>query len=227
MSAWFNAPCEFSNGVHSAYPEDRAQETNGYLGGDFRPLEVYSGEFEYFIRMAEKNGGPVLELASGAGRMLTVLAGAGFEVFGVEASEHMLALCRRAVARLSCGVQDRVYLVQGDMRQFAFRRKFPLIIIPYRSFWENFQTNSSCYSPGARSPGAYYQDAECCLASIISALAIDGTFVIDWPDMFCESAWWDGMAERHRFMYEIKRPYTYGHAEFEVLVGKKNPRQGC
>lgn len=207
--------------VHSAYSEWKAQNLNGYLTPELRPRGLRDGELDFFVRLAAKNGGPVLELASGAGRILMVLAEAGFEVFGIEASEHMLVLAKKAITLTSVDAQKRIHLIQGDMRQFAFRRKLPLIIIPYHSFWFNFDKNHE----GLRDDcllGAYHSEAEQCIQSITEALDSGGIFVIDTPRMFEESAWWDGMAKKHGFSYQVENPYEGWARPIEVLVGRKS-----
>lgn len=207
--------------IHSAYPEEGARSTNGYLDKDLRPQERRDGEFDFFISQAKRSGGPVLELASGAGRILMVLAEAGFEVFGVEASWPMLAIGKKAVARLPEGTKKKIHLIQGDMRRFAFIRKFPLIIIPFTSFWFNFHADAfrqggSC---GERMENGFKQ-ATSCIASITATLEGGGTFIVDSPDVGQEelSRWWAEMARKFGFEYSIVKPYVAG---VKVLIARK------
>jgi SAM-dependent methyltransferase len=55
----------------------------------------------------------VLELGCGTGRILLVLAQAGFKVAGVDISEGMLEVCAARAAEI--GVADRASLVRADM----------------------------------------------------------------------------------------------------------------
>ena len=195
--------------IRSAYPENAARITNGYLDKDMRPRETRDGEFRFFVNEAKKSGGPVLELASGAGRILMVLAEAGLEVFGIEASESMLAIAKKAITRLPQKTQHRIHLVCGDMCQFVFKRKFPLIIIPFNSFWFNFR--------GESDDG--YVQAKQCLKSIMMALERKGKFMIDSP-FEGNQHWWATMAEKFGFTLEIAEPYT-GLLRVHVLIGRK------
>ena len=198
--------------IRSAYPKDAARITNGYLDKDLRPKETRDGEFSFFVNEAKHSGGSVLELASGAGRILMVLAEAGVNVFGLEASGPMLAIAKKAIARLPKKTQHRIHLVCGDMRRFAFKRKFPLIIIPFNSFWFNFY----------RASLDEYVLAEQCLKSIMMALEHGGRFIIDSP---CESnhQWWATMAKKFGFTLEIVEPYT-GLLSVNVLIGRKDSK---
>ncbi len=53
------------------------------------------GDVDFYVREARKCGGPVLELASGTGRVTFALAASGVEAVGLELSDAML---RRACA---------------------------------------------------------------------------------------------------------------------------------
>ena len=92
------------------------------------------GEAEWYAALAAESGGPLLELGSGTGRTLFPIAEAGIEVVGLEQSETMLEVAQGKLAALPYGVRQRVQLIQGDMREFDLRRRFPLITAPYRVF---------------------------------------------------------------------------------------------
>jgi len=51
----------------------------------------------FYLDFAHQCQSPILELACGTSRLVIPLAEAGFEVYGVDLSENMLALCRRKV----------------------------------------------------------------------------------------------------------------------------------
>ena len=118
--------------LRSAYSEDDTNATNGYLDRNLRPSEKRTGEFSFFIRAARESGGPVLELASGAGRMLLVLAKAGVDVHGLEASRSMMRMARRAIAGRP--EAERIHLVRGDMFRFTFGRNFRSSLFPTLRF---------------------------------------------------------------------------------------------
>jgi SAM-dependent methyltransferase len=88
----------------------------------------------FFVDAAKESGGPVLEIGCGTGRVLIPTARAGFDIVGLDASPHMLAVCRRKVSGEPEAVQRRVRLVPGDMRRFDLDRAFALATIPFRPF---------------------------------------------------------------------------------------------
>ncbi len=62
--------------------------------------------------LADRTGGPILELGCGTGRALIPLAREGYQVTGVEASPAMLARARDKAEQ--AGVASRVHLIEGD-----------------------------------------------------------------------------------------------------------------
>lgn len=90
------------------------------------------GDIAYYTGLAQKCGGPVLELGCGTGRCSLAIARAGIEVTGLDLSPEMLRRAREKAVEM--GVQDRIRWVEGSMSEFDLKRSFPLIIIPYRSF---------------------------------------------------------------------------------------------
>jgi SAM-dependent methyltransferase len=90
-------------------------------------------DIAFYLDYARQCGSPVLELACGTGRVLIPLAEAGFEVYGIDLSENMLARCRYKVAERGLG--DRVHLALADMAAYDLpRRDFALAYVPVRSF---------------------------------------------------------------------------------------------
>jgi SAM-dependent methyltransferase len=86
----------------------------------------------FYVDVARKSGGPVLEIACGTGRVLLPIAREGIEIEGVDNSESMLSILRHNLAREPREVRERVTVHEGDMRDFRLARKFPLVIIPFR-----------------------------------------------------------------------------------------------
>jgi len=107
-----------------------AVATYDALVGDGGPV---AGDVAFYLDCARRFGGPVLELATGTGRVLIPLAKAGYEVVGLDAAPAMLG-----VARAKLGGEPHlaahVALVEGDMRDFSLGRRFPLALIPARAF---------------------------------------------------------------------------------------------
>jgi SAM-dependent methyltransferase len=83
---------------------------------------------------AAAEGGPILELASGTGRVLLPLARAGHEVTGLDLSAHMLDRCRAKLTAEPVSVRDRVTLVEADMTSFELGRRYAAIFCAFNSF---------------------------------------------------------------------------------------------
>ena len=98
----------------------------------------FDADLPLYLELAAAEGGRVLELACGSGRVLVPLAAAGHDVVGVDASPHMLALARAKLAAAGPAVAARARLAQGDMRSFALDGNdgapFDLAIIAVKSF---------------------------------------------------------------------------------------------
>lgn len=120
-------------------------------------------DVDFFQQEALVSGGPVLEVGCGTGRVLLPTARSGISITGLDLSSHMLDVCRRALQRESREVQERVTLVEGDMRDFDLGQKFNLITTPFRPFQHLLTV----------------EDQLRCLASIRRHLAPDGVFILD------------------------------------------------
>jgi SAM-dependent methyltransferase len=91
-------------------------------------------------RMEFAEGGAILDLACGSGRLLLPLLRDGHEVVGLDRSPQMLAAARRRLRRLSASRQQRCTLLRADMRDFAFRRKAALAVSAFHSV-QHIHTN--------------------------------------------------------------------------------------
>lgn len=96
--------------------------------------EDYKDDIRFFLDLAERTGGPVLDCMSGTGRVLIPFAEAGYDVTGVDRSPAMLDVCATKVSFLSPQEEARVAMVHADIREMELGRKFKLIFIPYASF---------------------------------------------------------------------------------------------
>jgi ubiquinone/menaquinone biosynthesis C-methylase UbiE len=77
-----------------------------------------------------REGGPVLELGCGTGRLLMPLARSGARIVGVDRSPAMLA--RAIVRRRRLPPRRRPAIVRGDIRALPFpSRRFRVVIAPY------------------------------------------------------------------------------------------------
>lgn len=94
--------------------------------------EGLEGDITYYTDLAQASGGPVLELGCGTGRCSLAIARTGKEVVGIDLSPEMLKRAREKAEAM--GLDDRTQWVEASMTTFELDRRFPLVIIPYRSF---------------------------------------------------------------------------------------------
>ncbi len=91
------------------------------------------GDTEYFANLAAK-AKRALELGCGTGRISMAMAEAGAKVTALDNDVDMLAHFATKLEGEPKEVQQRIEVYSGDMRGFEFKRKHPLIVIPYRAF---------------------------------------------------------------------------------------------
>ncbi len=124
-------------GPVSEHYRDGGPSTDWYdLYGQWGPGTPCDGDISFYLRHAREVGGPVLELAAGTGRVALEIAGAGFDVVGLDRSPDMLRQARaKARARIArSGSAGSASFVRGDMARFDLGRRFGVIIIAFRSF---------------------------------------------------------------------------------------------
>jgi SAM-dependent methyltransferase len=83
----------------------------------------------YYLELARRAQGNVLELACGTGQLTLPLAQAGIPIVGVDLSAPMLKVARERAAAANVSIE---YLL-GDMRNFELSRQFGLIFIARNS----------------------------------------------------------------------------------------------
>lgn len=89
-------------------------------------------DLSFWIELARRTGGPVLEIGCGTGRVLLPLAKAGFTVVGVDVSPAMLAIAREKVK--AHGLDRRIDLVECNALDLDLGRTFPLVFMALNSF---------------------------------------------------------------------------------------------
>ena len=97
-------------------------------------LFPFEADLPLYLELAAVQGGRVLELACGSGRVLVPLARAGHHVVGLDASPHMLARAREKLRTAGLEESAPVRLVRGDMRAFEVGEVFDLAVIAVKSF---------------------------------------------------------------------------------------------
>ncbi len=97
-------------------------------------LAAIEGDVEFYLRLADEIGGPVLDLGGGTGRVAWPLADAGHQVSMLDLSEAMLAAARAKASGYSAATQERLTFVLGDLRHFELPTRFGLAVAPFRVF---------------------------------------------------------------------------------------------
>ncbi|SFS99965.1 class I SAM-dependent methyltransferase [Marininema halotolerans] len=90
------------------------------------------GDENYYRSLAQACQGPVLELGSGTGRITLSIAQLGIKITGVDSEPLMVQAARKKGENV--GLSDQCQWIEENMTTFELGEKFPLIIIPYRSF---------------------------------------------------------------------------------------------
>jgi SAM-dependent methyltransferase len=102
------------------------------MHADYLATSSVAGDAAWYRRLALRTGGPVLEGGCGTGRVTWTLARAGIEVVGFDRSRPMLRAAEAKRPSMPRGA--RATFVHGDFRTFDLGRRFPLAIVPFRSF---------------------------------------------------------------------------------------------
>lgn len=121
-------------------------------------------DVEYYVRLARRARGPVLEYGVGNGRVALAMARAGVDVFGVDLSKTMLDDLARVLAEQPPKVRARVQTAHGDMRVLELGRRFPLVIAPFNTVLHLYERT----------------DFEAFFARVREHLEPDGRFVFDF-----------------------------------------------
>lgn len=96
-------------------------------------------DVRFYVDLARKSGGPVLELGVGTGRVALAIAGAGVDVVGIEPMAPMLERAAERLSRLPRATRDHVELRRGSLERLRLRRRFPLVIAPF-NVWMHLYT---------------------------------------------------------------------------------------
>ena len=169
------------------------------------PGTSHDGDLAFFRRLAAEQGGPVLEIGCGSGRVSAVLALDGFEVVGIDRSTAMLRLAEERRASMSPDAAARLTLVEGDMTTFDLARRFGLIVAPSRVF--QFALTSD--------------DQRAALRRFRSHLAAGGRLVLDLFDPRLDYVAPGGIFPPRTG--ELVHPRTGNRVEWEILGREPDP----
>lgn len=126
----------------------------------------------FYVDLARKKGSPALELACGTGRVLIPVARSGIRVTGIDITKSMLKVLGKKLGKESVDVRKNAEIVEGNMKDHQFGKRFRLVYLPYSSF---FVMGSE-------------EDQDKCLKNAYDHLERGGTFAMDtfnfdpnWP----------------------------------------------
>jgi len=77
------------------------------------------GDLDLYVALADRDDGPIVELAVGTGRIAVPLAAAGHDVVGVDLDPAMLARAAVRAREFGPGAVQRLALVEGDLVEVA------------------------------------------------------------------------------------------------------------
>ena len=90
-------------------------------------------DVQFYVDLARKHGGPVLEYGIGNGRIALPVARHGVDVVGIDHTPAMLADLARRLEGEPADVRARVVARRGDMRAKKLGRRFPLVTCPFNA----------------------------------------------------------------------------------------------
>lgn len=121
----------------------------------------FADDLPLYRELARRNPGVVLDAMCGTGRVVVALAAAGFQTVGLDIAPEMVHIAERK--RVEQRLEQRLRIVQGDVRSFALPEQFGVVVVPLNSFM-HLET---------------VEDQLAALRSIRRHLAPDGLVVID------------------------------------------------
>jgi len=101
---------------------------------DYDNREIVKDDLDFYVEYANLTKGPILELASGTGRVSLYVAEKTARILEcIELSEHMLEKFRVKLITLPKDLQKNIHIHNGDMSNFNLDQKFEYIMIPWRA----------------------------------------------------------------------------------------------
>lgn len=104
---------------------------------------AFTEDLDFWLALAEKQGGPILELGCGTGRVLLNLARRGYAVTGLDNSDEMLDRLR---AKLAAATGRHLItppsIIQASLEDFELGQVFRLALLPYNTFMHLLTTEA-------------------------------------------------------------------------------------
>jgi SAM-dependent methyltransferase len=100
-------------------------------------FEKFDLGLDFYLGLAQKADGPVVDVACGTGRIMLPCLKAGVDIEGLDLFAGMLTRLREKASAL--GFTPRLH--QANMAAFHLPRRFALIMIPFNAFGHNLTTD--------------------------------------------------------------------------------------
>jgi SAM-dependent methyltransferase len=101
---------------------------------DYDNRKIIKDDLDFYVEYANKTNGPILELASGTGRVsLYVVEKTNRQMQCIELSEYMVERFKYKLKTTHRHLWDKINICVGDMSCFDLGKKFEFIIIPWRA----------------------------------------------------------------------------------------------
>jgi len=95
-------------------------------------LDNNKGNISFYLKYAREAHGEILELGCGTGRISIPLLQSGYKVTAVDNSKKMIDLLKQKLINHS--YKKNIKLVHEDILEMDLRKKYDLIIMPFRVF---------------------------------------------------------------------------------------------
>jgi SAM-dependent methyltransferase len=103
-------------------------------------------DISFYLELAQKFKTPILEIGVGTCRIAIPMAKAGYTIWGIDNSAEMLGVAEQKLSALPEEIRDRILLFHRDMRDFVFKKRFPLVTVPFRAFLHNQTMEDQLYT---------------------------------------------------------------------------------
>ena len=109
---------------------------------DFAPFydleyDHKDNDLPFYLSLAKRYHGPVLEIGAGTGRITFPIARQGQRIIGIDNSHAMLKIAKQKLLGMNTKVRSRIGFLAADMRRFTLQTHFNLCISPFRTFLHN------------------------------------------------------------------------------------------
>ena len=143
------------------------------------------GDLDLYLALAGQTGGPILELAVGSGRLAVPLAGAGYDVTGVDLDRAMLDRARAAADAAGATTARRLTLVKGDAREIRLpdAGAFQLAFVPLNSLFlmgTRIDQSAAVATLAAHLAPGGLAVVDCWLPDADDLARYDGRLVLEW-----------------------------------------------